>query len=116
MSKQGKIWGATELLFGQNNVRVHRLEIKANGYCSKHKHVAKYNMFYVESGEVVIEVWKHDSVDETHLYTGDCSIVEPGEYHRFKAVEDSVVYEMYWAELWSDDIVREVVGGIGSNG
>ena len=114
MNKQGKIWGTTELLFCQNNIQVHRLEIKAGGYCSQHKHVVKYNKFYVESGEITIEVWnEHAShVDETHLCAGECSTIEPGEYHRFTADKDSVVYEMYWVELWSDDIVREAVGGI----
>jgi len=43
--KKGKIWGTTELLFCNKNVAVHILDIKKDGYCSKHLHHCKSNIF-----------------------------------------------------------------------
>ena len=34
----------------------------------------------------------------------------PGEYHQFEAVEDTVAFELYWAEFDHEDIERETVG------
>ena len=39
------------------------------------------------------------------------SVVKPGEYHKFEALEDTIAYEIYWIELNPDDIVRETCGG-----
>ena len=114
MNIQGKIWGTTSEIFNKNNVEVHRIEAKKGGYCSIHKHEHKYNMFFVESGSLSIEVWKndYDLVDITHLCQGQSTIVKPGEYHRFGANGDTVAFEIYWTELSSDDIVRKNCGNL----
>lgn len=110
--KAGKVWGKTEALFARNNVEVHRIEVEKGGYCSKHKHANKWNMFFVESGELEVIVWKGGEVhDSTILQAGDNTAVPPGEFHQFKAVTDVIAYEMYWVELNANDIVRETVGG-----
>jgi quercetin dioxygenase-like cupin family protein len=64
---QGKVWGETECIFLKNNVEFHRIEVKKNGFCSKHKHVHKYNAFFVEKGKLKISIWKkdYDLIDET---------------------------------------------------
>ncbi len=113
MSYQGKVWGNTELLALHNNVEIHRIEIKKGGYCSKHKHNFKVNMFYVESGSIDVVVWKndYDLVDRTTLKKGQKTIIPAGEYHRFECNEPSVVYEIYWVELPEKDIEREDHGG-----
>lgn len=113
MSKHGKIWGVTELLEANGVLELHRIEIKAGGYCSKHLHKHKWNGFFVESGELEIHVWKnkYDLVDVTVLKAGDYTSVPPGEYHMFKCVEDTVCFELYWAQFDHDDIERESVGG-----
>lgn len=110
---QGKVWGQTEKLFCKNNVEFHRIEAKKGGYSSKHKHVSKFNAFYIEKGKLKIKIWKndYDLVDETILQTGQLTVVKPGEFHAFEAIEDTVAYEIYWVELRENDIVRENVGG-----
>ena len=113
--KAGKVWGETRLLFKNDNFEVHRIEVKSMGYCSKHMHKYKHNMFYVEKGILVIDVWKndYDLIDETHLHAGEIMDVAPGQYHRFENVGEPVVaYEIYYSEPISGDIVRESVGGI----
>ena len=53
----GKIWGNTESIFDKNNVSVHRIQANKGYMCSKHYHLHKHNMFYVEKGMLKIEVW-----------------------------------------------------------
>lgn len=116
MIKQGKVWGNTVGIFNRNNVEIHRIEAKKGGFCSKHKHNHKYNMFYVESGVLEITIWKNDYslVDTTVIKAGEATTAAPKEYHRFKALEDAVVYEIYWTELSPSDIERENTGGNGT--
>jgi len=113
MPIQGKVWGKTQLIERTANFEIHRIEANAGGYCSKHKHEHKYNKFFVESGRFQVDVWQNDYnlVDSTIIETGQSTTVKPGCYHRFVALEDSVVYEIYWVELEAHDIVRENVGG-----
>ena len=115
MHKAGKVWGKTELLLANHSVEFHRIETIKGGVCSKHLHSYKWNGFYVESGRMLIRVWKgdYDLVDETILETGDFTQVKPGEYHQFEALEDTVAFELYWTEVLNhNDIVRETVGYI----
>lgn len=111
--KSGKVWGFTEALFARNNVEVHRIFVSDGGFCSKHKHDHKWNLFYVERGTLYIEVWKKDYAlcDTTILSAGQMAAVAPGEFHRFRALSDTVVYEIYWVELDAEDIKRENIGG-----
>ena len=116
MNNQGKVWGATSLVFAKNNVSLHRIEVMPGGYCSKHKHAHKFNMFFVEQGSLAILIWKndYDLVDTTNLQSGQHTIIKPGEYHCFKnnSTIKAVVYEIYWTELDEGDILRESVGGM----
>ncbi len=118
MNVQGKIWGSTSPLFNKNNVEIHRIECVKNGFCSKHKHSHKYNMFFVESGKLEIDIWKNDYnlMDRTVLGPQQTCIVSPGEYHLFKCLEDNtIVFEIYWVEIGIDDIIRDNVGGVKNN-
>ena len=111
---QGKVWGETQPVFELNNVEIHRITIMAGGYCSKHKHAAKYNRFCLISGLLDVEVWKNDYslVDRTQLQQGESMTVPPGEFHRFRAIEPCDCLEIYWVEIRDDDIQREEVGGV----
>jgi quercetin dioxygenase-like cupin family protein len=113
MRIQGKIWGKTQDIFKNSNFELHRIEIEKGCYCSKHKHKHKYNAFFIEKGKLKITIYEtdYDLVDETIISTGEMTIVKPGVFHRFKALEDTICYEIYWVSLDHDDIVREDVGG-----
>ena len=82
--KAGKIWGQTELIHANGVLEFHRIEFKKDISCSKHKHKFKWNGFFVESGKMIVRVWKndYDLVDETILGPGDFTQVKPNEYHR----------------------------------
>jgi len=110
--KAGKIWGQTELIHANGMLEFHRIDFKAGGVCSKHKHQFKWNGFYVVSGKMKIRVWQRDYnlIDETILGPGDFTRVKPGLMHSFEGMEDGVAFELYWAEFNHDDIQRESVG------
>jgi mannose-6-phosphate isomerase-like protein (cupin superfamily) len=111
--KQGKIWGSTQEIISKNGVSIHRLFIEKDSYCSKHMHEFKANMFWVESGRIIVEEWNgnYGLVDKTELVAGESHCVPPKMQHRFMGLENSVVYEIYYVEMKEDDIVREDVGG-----
>jgi mannose-6-phosphate isomerase-like protein (cupin superfamily) len=111
--KQGKVWGLTEAIFQKHNFEIHRIEIKAGGFCSTHKHNNKFNAFYMESGSLKINVEQkaYDLIDETIINAGDLTVVKPGLYHSFEALTDCICYEIYWTELDHEDIERKTVGG-----
>jgi len=108
----GKVWGQTECIEANSSCEFHRIDIKKGGTCSKHKHKHKYNGFYVVTGKLLVRVWKnsYDLVDETIVGPGDYCVVAPGEYHQFESLEDTLAFELYWAQLFHDDIERESVG------
>jgi len=118
MMKAGKVWGQTELIHANGVLEFHRIEAHKGGVCSKHKHKYKWNGFFVESGKLIIRAWKNDYelIDETILLPGDFTRVKPGELHQFEAVEDTVAFELYWAEFDHNDIERDTVGYSAKNG
>ena len=110
--KDGKIWGVTEEVFVNNNVELHKIEVKPGGYCSKHFHRYKHNFFLVLEGNLDISVWKdYGLVDKTHLYAGDKMSVPPGQYHQFSSTSGCVAIEVYYVTLDGADIIRENTGG-----
>lgn len=111
MNTEKKIWGETCKIFTRNNVSIHRIKIDNGGSCSKHYHEYKHNIFYIECGKIKIQNWKNSSdiIDEVVLSSGEMFSVPPKVYHKFIAMEDSIVYEIYYIELIDNDIVRENV-------
>ena len=115
MNIQGKIWGETSTLFSKNNVEINRITCNKGGYCSKHKHKSKYNMFFVEKGSLEINIWKnnYDLVDKTILKEQQSCVIEPGEYHVFRCLDNNTIaFEIYWVEIDKNDIERSGVGGV----
>ena len=110
--KAGKIWGKTELIHANGVLEFHRIEAKAGGVCSKHLHKHKWNGFFVEKGKLLIRVWQKDYnlCDETVLTDGMYTKVKPGLLHQFEVLEDTIAYELYWAEFPETDILRDTVG------
>lgn len=105
----GKIWGQTLDIVTNSFVSCHRAEIKQGFCCSRHKHVGRTNAFFVESGRVRIRVYQPNGLeDETILCAGQKTEVPPGLEHRFEALSDCVVFELYWpTPMSSIDIVRD---------
>jgi hypothetical protein len=108
-----KDWGKDHFVYGDNTVTIRRLEIKKDGkstFGRFHLHEHKYNRFYVESGLIKVFRKKGEYIqefvigpDRTHRKVD----IFPGEKHRFEALEESIVYEIYWTYCDPNDIVRE---------
>jgi len=113
MIKQGKVWGWTSTIYSDHNIELNLIYAKKGGYCSLHRHISKYNLFFVFVGQLKIEVEKsdYDLTDVTNIKSFQQTIVPPGELHRFRAVKDTYALELYWVKLDLSDIRREDVGG-----
>lgn len=110
-----KIWGQTRCISRGHGFEVHYLEIKANRYCSRHKHRAKWNEFYVLSGTLLVRYYdKHGTHEETRILNAGCRLdVPPGQIHRFESVSDCRCIEIYWTDpVDPSDIDRLDEGGI----
>lgn len=115
MKKEGKIWGENILVFFNDNIQINQAYIKKGGRCSKHKHVYKNNIFYVQSGKLEIEQWSGDFVDKTILKTNESTEIKAGIYHRFTGLEDTILLEIYEVNNNSidlNDIIRDDCGTI----
>ncbi len=112
--KAGKVWGQTIELLKTPLIEVHHILINKNCVCSMHKHEFKWNMFYVVSGQLVIEVEKndYDLLDMTEIGPGEWTSVKPNEFHRFRSITDVEALEIYYLEPLTADIVRKNVGGV----
>ena len=112
MIKHGKVWGTTARIFGGSTVEVHRIEVQPGGYCSKHRHRAKSNQFFVECGKLQVLEWRDNgTVDSTDLGEGESMTVSPGVPHQFRTDVHCTAYEIYEVILDPEDIERETVGG-----
>lgn len=115
-----KVWGRTRLIHRGQTFEAHELEINAGGYCSLHKH-RKRNLFHIQEGLLRVELHRAnaDGKPEPEFYwqgehkEGEQCSVRPHEWHRFRALTDCKVLEIYWNdEIDPDDIVRADEGGL----
>jgi len=114
-AKQSKFWGNTQCVFIGPISEAHFLSIKQGGYCSKHKHIHKWNRFFLISGKLQITIYRDDGEDVTTLESGEYTDVPPGIYHKFDCLEQAQCLEIYWVDnLNPEDIDRETVGGLKS--
>ena len=110
MFKQ-KAWGSDRCIKSNGCLALHRIEIDAGGFCSRHRHEHKWNGFFLESGKMTLMVWRESQPTVIELSAGDYAEVEPGCLHQFTCAGKVVAYEMYWTQLDAFDIVRESTGG-----
>ena len=74
--KETKVWGETRKIFRCNNTEMHILKAKKGGYCSKHYHEHKINYFYVDSGKLLIEVWRENNLIDKTILKSDVAITK----------------------------------------
>lgn len=109
---QGKIWGSTRELEANPFMSFHRADVKAGFRCSRHHHVAKVNGFFVENGRLVVRIFRPSGTEDvTELGAGDYMSVPAGIDHQFECLADTVLFEIYWPSVVSEDIVRKNDGG-----
>ncbi len=110
-----KVWGWTTELFRNNTASTHYLEIKKNGYCSEHRHAQKSNEFFVIEGRLELTIWT------AHLPNASIVVltpganhfsINPGFWHKFRALTDVKCVEIYDYKYDGVDIERRTEGGL----
>jgi mannose-6-phosphate isomerase-like protein (cupin superfamily) len=114
MKKEGKIWGSNILLFQNNNIQVNQIYIKKGGRCSKHLHQYKNNIFFIQSGRLLIEKWNNSGlIDSTILIDEQMTEIKNGINHRFTALEETHALEIYYPNAVDEfDIIRQDEGTV----
>lgn len=110
-----KPWGKTRRIYLDHGVEIWHASIDKGGFSSRHHHRSKVNDFYVVSGELAVLTYEGDMarVKACHtLKAGDKLSLGPGEWHRFQALTDVELIEIYWLlDIDAEDIVRSDTGG-----
>lgn len=116
-----KAWGRTRQLIDSPDLHVSLIEVESGGYCSRHLHSTKHNIFAVLSGCLQVTVFEPFPDNHIPLETRALSqqdqpfVVAPNTVHQFLGNERTFAAEAYFARvpgrLRDDDIVRYSVGG-----
>ncbi len=92
------------------------MELVTGGYCSKHHHIHRANLFAVHSGIVDVEWWDGYKQKVVQLKTGMVFDIPSKIVHRFWVIETGTMTEFYYADngglCLPDDIVRLEEGGM----
>lgn len=110
-----KPWGHWRLLYVDDVYELRKLTLKAGGWCSRHFHTTKCNVFHVLSGSVRVKEYYADTPGEegmfaVHILTEGSEPVHipAGVQHRFEVLEDAVVYEYSLAREGEKMDVNEI--------
>lgn len=79
-----------------DDMEIIEVHARAGGYSSVHLHKHKYNHFLVKSGLVrVSEIYGEFSKTVRTLHPGGSMTILAGVRHKFDALKDSVIVELY---------------------
>ncbi len=112
MKRTSKTWGEKYEVFKNDLCEVSVLYLQPRQRCSWHKHVSKFNLFYVIEGELYIKLDNGVSVETAELRERDSFTTPPGQYHEFQTRDKpAVITEVMYVTYDADDIQREELGG-----
>ncbi len=104
VTKVDKPWGY-ELRFVRTDRYAGKLLfIKAGSQLSLQYHEKKDEAFYVQSGRLDLVVGRGSEQEVVPMGPGDSQRITPGTVHRFRAVTDTLIFEVSTPEL--EDVVR----------
>ena len=108
MERTRKSWGEKENIFCNDLCEVSVLRLEPMNRCSWHRHQAKFNLFYVLEGSILIKMDEAPvRVDRGQTFT-----TRPGEWHEFQTGEHpALVIEVMYVKYEAEDIERQSVGG-----
>lgn len=97
-----KEWGYEEII-ANDGFCFKRLHLKRGYRCSLHHHKIKDELFYIESGMVMLECYGKQYFMSPKTWHR----VRPGVWHRFAGIEDSVILEASTHDEPSDSYRQE---------
>ena len=121
--REGKLWGTTSRVTDSERSIICIINVVKGGYCSKHFHESKDNMFVVTEGSLVVRQWDNLRDDSEYFDT----VLEPSsgsltvpckKLHKFYSPDGCKAIEVYVSSypdlvVKEEDIVRVDKGGIG---
>ena len=107
-----KVWGNSRCIFKSDTSTTHLVNIKRGGYCSEHCHAKMTNRFVILSGKINVTVYRNNIPINNLLTESEIFDVSPDIYHRFEALEDSVIIEIYEDKIDKNDIIRRTESGL----
>lgn len=108
MERTQKSWGERINLFQNDLCEVSILHLTPNQRCSWHRHITKFNQFYVISGRIKIKT----DYGEALVERGQIFTTKPLEMHEFQTTDmPATVMEIMYVKYDPEDIQREDVGG-----
>lgn len=113
MQRMSKIWGERWLIRKDSTHASSVLFLNPGMECSWHRHQAKHNLFVVLEGKVGVVTGDEErgTTTETILTPGQSFTTVPGEWHKFRVYEKSVMVEEMYVQYEEGDIERRSVGG-----
>ena len=107
-----KGWGYEKWIVNKSLYCGKLLFFNAGKKCSWHYHVEKDEVFYLQSGRMIVRYSDSDDLSEAEellLEPGMNFYIYPGLRHQMEAVEDSELYE-FSTEHFDEDSYRIVKG------
>jgi len=107
-----KGWGYEKWIINKSEYCGKLLFFNAGKKCSWHHHKLKDEVFYLQSGRMIVRYSDQDSLesaDEIMLEPGMNFYIYPGLRHQMEAIEDSELYE-FSTEHFDEDSYRIVKG------
>jgi mannose-6-phosphate isomerase-like protein (cupin superfamily) len=107
-----KGWGYEKWIINKSEYCGKLLFFYAGKKCSWHKHVLKDEVFYLQSGRMIVRYGEDDNIEKAEeliLEPGMNFYVYPGLRHQMEALEDSELFE-FSTEHFDDDSYRITKG------
>lgn len=118
-----KSWGFKYSVYNSSSFQVDICCIRKGGYSSIHHHDYRWNKFLILNGVLEIYIYPRqqllDNISEPIRYViGDKQktrkfIIKPKVIHKFHALTDVKLLEVYNSVCSEKDIIRQDQGGIG---
>lgn len=111
--RHNKVWGHEDWIANTPEYCGKRLWLNKGFRCSLHFHKDKDEVFFIESGKVLMEA----DGEITTMFPGDRIHIDPLTMHRFSGLEDSVIFEFSTHHEESDSyrVSGELSGPIPGN-
>ena len=110
-----KPWGSWKLLFIDDVYELRLLHLKAGGFCSRHYHETKCNVFHVVSGSIRVKTYGASEPGEDGLLLVRILTRGSGPYHipagtqhRFEVIQDAIAYESSMARTGETIDINEI--------
>lgn len=106
-----KVWGSEEILVNAAYCGK-RMILMQNYCCSLHKHNLKDETFYIEEGEMLLEI-KNNNLSKFYvLAKGQTYRIQPEVFHRFYGLQQTIFYEFSTHDE-PEDSIRETKSQMG---